>query len=287
MECSKLGSIPAPPQILTKGKYLSEFKTKHEKALARKNLGLEDFKEELLGDVLVNGESVVTDNIARITLPENLQSRLEALEADKIRDLINKISCSVSLSKTVFYAGFPVTINVTGTINLPAGIEASYVDIITLDGVSDSGKTSISKTGVNVDSTKTFNLSASMKAPYTKSLSSSATISKVCPIYIAIVDQDVDTAAKAIEALVKDSNLYSASSPISNLKTVTSKQFTYAANQRLAFICGQNNIGVKVPGDLANDSYTVKESTTINGMTAYVYVTGTQQAGTRTLTFNA
>ena len=40
---------------------------------------------------------------------------------------------------------------------------------------------------------------------------------------------------------------------------VTNKSFTYGANQRLAFICGQSDVKIKQVGALANDAYTGQE----------------------------
>ena len=245
----------------------------------------------LVNDVLVNGESVVTDRIAYITLPENLEDRLTAIESKYINEIISKINGSVSLSKSVFYAGYPININVVGTLSLPTEVSSNYVSNIMLSGnqttVSDNGVTQVSINNTNITDNTTFSLSASISSPYTKSISKQATINKVCPIYIAIVDNNVDTVEKAITAIKKDANLYSPETPISNIKTITNKSFTYGANQRLAFICGQSDVKIKQVGALANDAYTAKGSTTINGVTAYVYVSAPQQAITRNMTFNA
>ena len=164
----------------------------------------------LVNDVLVNGESVVTDRIAYITLPENLEDRLTAIESKYINEIISKINGSVSLSKSVFYAGYPININVVGTLSLPTEVSSNYVSNIMLSGnqttVSDNGVTQVSINNTNITDNTTFSLSASISSPYTKSISKQATINKVCPIYIAIVDNNVDTVEKAITAIKKDAN---------------------------------------------------------------------------------
>lgn len=134
---------------------------------------------------------------------------------------------------------------------------------------------------------QTYTLTAVIAEPFAKTITKTATVNQICPIYIAIVDSNIDTVAKVIEEIVKFENLYSSNSPVSNVKTITNKSFTYGANQRLAFICGQSGIRVKQVGGLADDPYLINgEPTTIGGMSAYVYLTGTQQAGTRNITFN-
>lgn len=248
----------------------------------------------LVNDVLVNEESVVVDRVAHITLPslpENLDARLQALESKYVQEIISKIDGGISLSKSVFYAGYPTTINVSGSISLPSEVTSDHVASISLNGngesVSNSGVTSVSIQGTEVSATTTFTLNGNVSSPYTKSITKTATITKVCPIYMGIVDTDVDTVEEVVSAIANTDHLYSASSPISNIKTVTNKSFTYGANQRLAFICGQSDVKIKQVGALANDAYTAKGSTTINGVTAYVYVTSPQQAVTRNITFNA
>lgn len=245
----------------------------------------------LVNDVLVNDESVVVDRIAYITLPENLDDRLQALESKYIQEIISKIDGGISLSKSVFYAGYPVTINVTGSITLPSEVSNDKVASIQLSGngqtVSNSGVKTLSISNTEITDSTTFTLTGSISAPYTKSISKSATISKVCPIYMGIVDTNVDTVEEVVNTIANSNYLYSSANPISNIKTITNKSFTYGANQRLAFICGQSDVKIKQVGALANDAYTAKGSTTINGVTAYVYVTSPQQAITRNMTFNA
>ena len=245
----------------------------------------------LVNYVLVNDESVVVDRIAYITLPENLEDRLQALESKYIQEIISKIDGGISLSKSVFYAGYPVTINVTGSITLPSEVSNDKVASIQLSGngqtVSNSGVRTLSISNTEITDSTTFTLTGSISAPYTKSISKSATISKVCPIYMGIVDTNVDTVEEVVNTIANSNYLYSSANPISNIKTITNKSFTYGANQRLAFICGQSDVKIKQVGALANDAYTAKGSTTINGVTAYVYVTSPQQAITRNMTFNA
>lgn len=219
-----------------------------------------------------------------------LEARVSAIEARFVQEIIDKITGSIGFTLGNLYAGYPKTVTATGTVSLPPEVTADKITSIKLVGngqtVEESGQTSVNIQN-NVTAPQTYTLTASIAAPYTKTISKTATINQVCPIYIALVDSNIDTAAKVIAEIAKVDNLYSPNSPVSNIKTITNKAFTYTANQRLAFICGQSGIRVKQVGGLADDPYTINgESTTINGMTAYVYLTGTQQAGTRNITFN-
>ena len=219
-----------------------------------------------------------------------LEARVSAIEARFVQEIIDQITGGISFTLGNLYAGYPKTVTATGTVSLPPEVTADKITSIKLVGngqtVEESGQTSVNIQN-SVTAPQTYTLTASIAAPYTKSISKTATINQVCPIYIALVDSNIDTAAKVIAEIAKVDNLYSPNSPLSNIKSITNKAFTYAANQRLAFICGQSGIRVKQVGGLADDPYTVNgESTTINGMTAYVYLTGTQQAGTRNITFN-
>lgn len=219
-----------------------------------------------------------------------LEARVSAIEARFVQEIIDKITGGISFTLGNLYAGYPKTVTATGTVSLPSEVTVDKITSIKLVGngqtVEESGQTSVSIQN-NVTAPQTYTLTATIAAPYTKSISKTATINKVCPIYIALVDSDIDTAAKVITEIAKVDNLYSPNSPVSSIKSITNKAFTYTANQRLAFICGQSGVRVKQVGGLADDPYTVNgESTTINGMTAYVYLTGTQQAGTRNITFN-
>ena len=219
-----------------------------------------------------------------------LEARVSAIEARFVQEIIDKITGSIGFTLGNLYAGYPKTVTATGTVSLPTEVTVDKITSIKLVGngqtVEESGQTSVNIQN-SVTAPQTYTLTASIAAPYTKTISKTATINQVCPIYIALVDSNIDTAAKVITEIAKVDNLYSPNSPLSNIKLITNKAFTYAANQRLAFICGQSGIRVKQVGGLADDPYTVNgESTTINGMTAYVYLTGTQQAGTRNITFN-
>ena len=219
-----------------------------------------------------------------------LEARVSAIEARFVKEIIDKITGGISFTLGNLYAGYPKTVTATGTVSLPSEVTVDKITSIKLVGngqtVEESGQTSVSIQN-SVTAPQTYTLTATIAAPYTKSISKTATVNKVCPIYIALVDSDIDTAAKVITEIAKVDNLYSPNSPVSSIKSITNKAFTYTANQRLAFICGQSGIRVKQVGGLADDPYTVNgESTTINGMTAYVYLTGTQQAGTRNITFN-
>lgn len=219
-----------------------------------------------------------------------LEARVSAIESRFVQEIIDKITGGISFTLGNLYAGYPKTVTATGTVSLPPEVTVDKITSIKLVGngqtVEESGQTSVNIQN-SVTAPQTYTLTASIAAPYTKSISKTATINQVCPIYIALVDSNIDTAAKVIAEIAKVDNLYSPNSPLSSIKSITNKAFTYTANQRLAFICGQSGIRVKQVGGLADDPYTVNgESTTINGMTAYVYLTGTQQAGTRNITFN-
>lgn len=219
-----------------------------------------------------------------------LEARVSAIEARFVQEIIDKITGGISFTLGNLYAGYPKIVTATGTVSLPSEVTADKITSIKLVGngqtVEQSGQTSVNIQN-SVTAPQTYTLTVSIAAPYTKTISKTDTINQVCPIYIALVDSNIDTAAKVITEIAKVDNLYSPNSPVSNIKTITNKAFTYTANQRLAFICGQSGIRVKQVGGLADDPYTVNgESTTINGMTAYVYLTGTQQAGTRNITFN-
>ena len=219
-----------------------------------------------------------------------LDLRVSAIESKLNAELTNQITGSISFSLNNLYAGYQKTIIATGSISLPPEIPISKITSIKLVGngqtVEESGQSSVVIQN-SVSAPQTYTLTAEIAEPFAKTITKTATVNQICPIYIAIVDSNIDTVAKVIEEIVKFDNLYSPNSPISNIKTITNKQFTYAANQRLAFICGQSGIRVKQVGGLADDPYLINgESTTIGGMSAYIYLTGTQQAGTRNITFN-
>lgn len=219
-----------------------------------------------------------------------LDLRVSAIESKLNAELTNQITGSISFSLNNLYAGYQKTIIATGSISLPPEIPVSKITSIKLVGngqtVEESGQSSVVIQN-SVSAPQTYTLTAEIAEPFAKTITKTATVNQICPIYIAIVDSNIDTVAKVIEEIVKFDNLYSPNSPISNIKTITNKQFTYAANQRLAFICGQSGIRVKQVGGLADDPYLINgESTTIGGMSAYIYLTGTQQAGTRNITFN-
>lgn len=250
-------------------------------------IGINDPETDSFAEYIYeNDEWKVYGDLSSIT------SRLEYLESKASAEIAGSISGSVSLSKTKFYAGYNVEVVATGSIKLPSTVTTDHILDISISGngktqTGSAGQTSISLNGGPVSNTTTFNLTAHIGAPYTKTVTASATITKYCPIYIGIVNSDVDTAEKAISAIKKDANLYSPNNPETNIKNITNKSFTYESNQRLAFICGQSNIKIHEVGSQLPDGYIVDgQTTTINGMTAYVYVTNTQQAGTRALAFN-
>lgn len=223
----------------------------------------------------------------------DITNRVEYLESRVASDIANSISGSVSLSRSRFYAGYNVEVTVTGSVKLPSTVSSDHVLDISISGngktqTGSAGQTSISLNGGSVSNTTTFSLTAHIGAPYTKTVTASATITKYCPIYIGVVDNDVNTVEKAISAIKKDSNLYSPNDPETSIKNITNKEFTYNDGQKLAFICGQSGVKVKQIGALAADEYIINGTPiTINGVTAYVYVTYPQQTGKRNMTFNA
>ena len=83
----------------------------------------------MVNDVLVNEESVVVDRIAHITLPENLDERLQNLENKYVAEIIAKINGSVNLSLSTIYAGYPKSITATANISLPSEVNSNYVEV--------------------------------------------------------------------------------------------------------------------------------------------------------------
>ena len=224
----------------------------------------------------------------------DITGRVEALEGDKNAQIANKITGSVTLSKNKLYAGQTVVINVTGRVTLPSEIanRTDKISSISISGGGQSvsgqaGDSTVSLDNVSITSTTTFSLSAHVDAPYTKDVTASATITKYCPVYIGVVNSSVNTAAAVVSAIANADHLQNANDPLTTIKSLTNKSITYGQNQCLAFICGQSGVKVKENGALVEDAYQFTGTTTVEGMTAYVYVTQPQMAGTRSMNFNA
>lgn len=221
-------------------------------------------------------------------------SRIEALEGDKNASIASKISGSVTLTKNKLYAGQTIIINVTGKVNLPSEISGrtDKISSISISGGGQSksgqpGDSTVSLNNVTINNTTTFSLSAHVDAPYTKNVTASATITKYCPIYIGVVNSSVNTAGAVVSAIANAEHLQSPNDPLTSIQSITNKSITYGQGQCLAFICGQSGVKVKENGALVEDAYQFTGTTTIEGMTAYVYVTQPQSAVTRSMNFNA
>lgn len=259
-------------------------------------IGVEDSETGILTEFIYENDewktyidfSSVNADILDIT------ARVEALEGDKNASIANKITGSVTLSKNKLYAGQTVVINITGRVTLPSEIsdKTDKISSISISGGGQSasgqaGDSTVSLSNVSITNTTTFSLAAHVDAPYTKNVTASATITKYCPVYIGVVNSSVNTAAAVVSAIANADHLQNANDPLTTIKSLTNKSITYGQNQCLAFICGQSGVKVKENGALVEDAYQFTGTTTIEGMTAYVYVTQPQMAGTRSMNFNA
>lgn len=107
---------------------------------------------------------------------------------------------------------------------MPAGIATSKVSAISLtDGTNtDSGanKTSVSLSDISAtNSTITFNLSASIAAPFTKTITKSGSCTACNPVYLAVVGNSVDTKEEAFTEVAKTANLvYTSSLAVTSMK---------------------------------------------------------------------
>ena len=222
-----------------------------------------------------------------------IESRLDALEADKNASLANQITSSVSVTPARFYKGVSTTVSATGTISLPSGIAASKVSAISItdgNGHTDSGsnKTSVSLSNISAtNSTITFNLSASIAAPFTKTITKSGSCTACNPVYLAVVGNSVDTKEEAFAEVAKTANLvYTSSLAVTSMKG-QSKSLTFTNGDRIAVICGDSGLKAKGAGMLADYNWVVNgESVTDNGITYKVYVSGALQSETRTINFS-
>lgn len=221
-----------------------------------------------------------------------IESRLDALEADKNAALANQITGSVTVTPARFYKGVSTTVSATGTISLPSGIATSKVSAISLtDGTNtDSGanKTSVSLSDISAtNSTITFNLSASIAAPFTKTITKSGSCTACNPVYLAVVSNSVDTKEEAFTEVAKAANLvYTSSLAVTSMKG-QSKSLTFTNGDRIAVICGDSGLKAKGVGMLADYNWVVNgESVTDNGITYKIYISGALQAETRTINFS-
>lgn len=222
-----------------------------------------------------------------------IESRLDALEADKNAALANQITSNVTVTPARFYKGVSTIVSATGTISLPSGIATSKVSAISItDGNnhtdSGSNKTSVSLSGISAtNSTITFNLSASIAAPFTKTITKSGSCTACNPVYLAVVSNSVDTKEEAFTEVAKTANLvYTSSLAVTSMKG-QSKSLTFTNGDRIAVICGDSGLKAKGAGMLADYNWVVNgESVTDNGITYKVYISGALQAETRTINFS-
>lgn len=221
-----------------------------------------------------------------------IESRLDALEADKNAALANQITSNVTVTPTRFYKGVSTTVSATGTISLPSGIATNKVSAISLtDGTntdSGSNKTSVSLSNISAtNATITFNLSASIAAPFTKTITKSESCTACNPVYLAVVSNSVDTKEEAFAQVAKAANLvYTSSLAVTSMKG-QSKSLTFTNGDRIAVICGDSGLKAKGAGMLADYNWVVNgESITNNGITYKIYISGALQAETRTVNFS-
>lgn len=221
-----------------------------------------------------------------------IESRLDALEADKNAALANQITSNVTVTPARFYKGVSTTVSATGTISLPSGIATNKVSAISLtDGTntdSGSNKTSVSLSDISAtNSTITFNLSASIAAPFTKTITKSGSCTACNPVYLAVVSNSVDTKEEAFTEVAKVANLvYTSSLAVTSMKG-QSKSLTFTDGDRIAVICGDSGLKAKGTGMLADYNWIVNgESITNNGITYKIYISGALQAETRTVNFS-
>lgn len=221
-----------------------------------------------------------------------IESRLDALEADKNAALANQITGSVTVTPARFYKGVSTTVSATGTISLPSGIATNKVSAISLtDGTntdSGSNKTSVSLSDISAtNSTITFNLSASIAAPFTKTITKSGSCTACNPVYLAVVSNSVDTKEEAFTEVAKAANLvYTSSLAVTSMKG-QSKSLTFTNGDRIAVICGDSGLKAKGVGMLADYNWVVNgESVTDNGIAYKIYISGALQAETRTINFS-
>lgn len=223
-----------------------------------------------------------------------IESRLDALEADKNAALVNQITSSVSVSPSRFYKGTTTTVSATGTIGLPSGIPTSKISAISItdgNGHTDSGsnKTSVSVSDISTNNTTiTFTLTGAVDAPFTKSISKTASCSVCNPVYLKVVGNSVDTKEEAFTAAAVTANLvYTSSLPVTSMKG-QSKSLTFTSGDRIAVVCSDSGLKARGNAMLADYNWVVNgESVTDNGITYNVYVSGPiGVAETRTVNFS-
>lgn len=222
-----------------------------------------------------------------------IESRLDALEADKNAALANQITSSVTVTPARFYKGVSTIVSATGTLSLPAGIATNKVSAISITDGNDhtnsgSNKTSVSLSNISAtNSTITFNLSASIAAPFTKTITKSESCTACNPVYLAVVSNSVDTKEEAFTEVAKAANLvYTSSLAVTSMKG-QSKSLTFTNGDRIAVICGDSGLKAKGAGMLADYNWVVNgESITNNGITYKIYISGALQAETRTVNFS-
>ena len=221
----------------------------------------------------------------------SIESRLDALEADKNAALANQITGSITVTPARFYKGVSTTVSATGTITLPTGITTDKISAISLtDGThTDSGanKTSVSLSNISAqNSSISFTLSGTIAAPYTKSISEPATCTACDPVYVFVMDANDMSEIQSEEDLLNPSNLfYSNNLPITSIKG-KSKSITFKEASYLYVLCHESGITAKGASQLAPYPWAGSSTRMINGISYNVYVTQPQQAHTDVVTFN-
>ncbi len=110
------GSRPvgAPPLTLLKDKYLSEFKTEYEKALARKNLGIKDQGSGGAIDTVDASKVNYTNTTLNIT---NVQEALDFLTSMIGSDVVPVWKYTLTCSPSTLYYGTKTNVTFSYTIN--------------------------------------------------------------------------------------------------------------------------------------------------------------------------
>ena len=217
-----------------------------------------------------------------------INNRLDALEADKNAAIADKITSSISVTPARFYKGVATTVSATGTISLPAEVNVNKISAISItDGTNtDSGsqKTSVSLSDISAqNSSVTFTLTGTVDAPYTKSISKTATCTACDPIYVVVVPPD---SGQTNQDLVNSANLfYVSGQPVTSIKG-KSKSITFTAGSMLYVLCHESGVTAKGASQLAPYPWIGSDTTTINGVSYTVYASQPQQAHTDVVTFN-
>ena len=156
---------------------------------------------------------------------------------------------------------------------MPAGIATNKVSAISLtDGTNtDSGanKTSVSLSNISAqNSSVSFTLSGTIAAPYTKSISKTATCTACDPIYVVVVPPD---SGNTNQDLVDSANLfYVSGQPVTSIKG-KSKSITFTAGSMLYVLCHESGVTAKGASQLAPYPWIGSDAITINGVSYTIY----------------